>query len=550
MKAQTTVDEVIRDLSGVSQYELSSAELQGKLFLKRKEGDAPWWAEFLNPIVVGDIEIPSSRTTSAVLALEVDDGDKSTRTVCFTFGHGRHLLDQNKIERPFGLKTVLNSIDASKLRSFDVRRQSDIVVNSRIQSSIATSLDTFNLDTLQDIMTKAVGSTSLNIEGDLGKFVRGSDGISFDVEVNPGDLAIRAKKIIQIYRRDNYKETFSFVDHILPVDQEFSQELDDALELELRTHTPGNSPEFRCLYLAPPEVLDFETLEGFSFSSESDDDREFQTDLSLNRYLASLEGKRTGVTVKRTKTTDRIILKIKGTESYKPWSVYRAIVAEFEYKDTHFQLVDGNWYRIEDDFAKYISQSVCSINESSIDFPYHIDSEKEGDYNRRAAQELGALLMDCKNISLGGGSNRVEFCDFLLANRTLVHAKKRTSSSTLSHLWSQGTVAMQALLGDEDFRDRVQSRIREEDSSFGHVIESNVSGDQYTLVYLILGRPEGVSLAQSLPFFSQVALVQATRLLRSMGISVEIAGVHFNLWLNQWWSTTRGTVVMVVAIYC
>lgn len=222
MKAQTSVDEVIRNDSGVSEYQLSSAELQGKIFLKRKEGDTPWWAEFLSPIADGDIEIPSSRTTSAVLALEVDDSDTTSRTVCFTFGHGRHLLDQNRIERPFGLRVVLNSIDASKLRSFDVRRQSDIVVNSRIQSSIATSLDTFNLDTLQDIMTKAVGSANPNIEGDLGKFVRGSDGISFDVDIDPRDLATQAKNIIEIYGRQNYKKTFSFVDHILPVDQEYS----------------------------------------------------------------------------------------------------------------------------------------------------------------------------------------------------------------------------------------------------------------------------------------------------------------------------------------
>ena len=526
MKAQTTVDDVIRDLSGVSQYQLTSKELRGKLFLKRKEGDAPWWAEFLNPITKEDIKIPSSRTTSAVLVLEIDDDDATSRIVCFTFGHGRHLLDQNKIERPFGLRVVLNSIDVSKLRSFDVRRQSDIVVNSRIQSSIATSLDTFNLDTLQDIMTKAVGSTNPNIEGDLGKFVRGSDGISFDVDISPPDLAVRAKNIVNIYRRENYKETFSFVDHILPVDQEYSQELDDALEVELQSLSLGRSSVFRCLYLAPPEIIDFETLEGFSFTSESDEGRELHTDLSLNRYLDTLEGKRTGITIKRTKKTDRVILKLEGTESFRPWSVYRAIVAEFEHNGTLFQLVDGCWYRIEDDFATYIGQSVSDIDESKIEFPNHINGETEGDYNCRAAAGLGALLMDCKNIPLGGGANRIEFCDILLADRTLVHAKKRASSSTLSHLWSQGTVAMQALLGDEDFRGRVQNKIVEEDSSFEHAIGPNVAGHQYTLVYLILGRKEGNSLSQTLPFFSQVALVQATKVLRSMGITVEIAGVH------------------------
>ncbi len=133
--------------------------------------------------------------------------------------------------------------------------------------------------------------------------------------------------------------------------------------------------------------------------------------------------------------------------------------------------------------------------------------------------------MDRKNISIGGGANKVEFCDIALADRTLVHAKKRSSSSTLSHLWSQGTVAMDALLGDQDFREAVRAKMHQLGPAFEDIAAEGLSGTDYQVVYLIIGVDTGEPTWKSLPFFSQVALAQAARTLGSMGVRVALSGV-------------------------
>ena len=429
----------------------------GELFVKTSRSNVPWWVDFLDPLSTDDIRVPSSRTTSAVLALQLEMGDKITRTVCFTFGYGRHLIDPLRIERFFGLKVTLNSVDPTRLRGFDTRRHDDIVVNSRIQSSTQTGIAAFNIDTYRDILTNAVGSTPRGwCEEDQVTLIRGSDGVSFDIRTDPVRLADIAHRLLGIYKLENYKEQFGFVDHILPVDLTRADELDRKLAWELNTRMVDGTKKFRCLYLAPPEVLDFERLEGFVFSSERGRDKTSHSELLLADYFDTRRNLKSGLDIDVTRQ-DRVLLRHEGTVDQRLSSVYRCLIAETELGDTTFQLVDGRWYEIDRSFVTRIRQELSTIPTATIEFPDHIQGEEEQYYNLRVANMLpNALLMDRKNVQLGGGSNRIEFCDIALSDCTLIHAKKRSSSSTLSHLWAQGTVAMEALLGDSEFRAAVR----------------------------------------------------------------------------------------------
>ena len=111
MKKGTSIDETIRDPSKVSRHDLVNIDSDGTLFVKTSHGELPWWVEFLDPLSPDDIKAPASRTTSAVLSLSLNTASGDTRTVCYTFGHGRHLLDQNRIDRAFGLRVALNTIN-------------------------------------------------------------------------------------------------------------------------------------------------------------------------------------------------------------------------------------------------------------------------------------------------------------------------------------------------------------------------------------------------------------------------------------------------------
>ena len=530
MKEGTSVAQSIRDRPNIVRHELADTSLDGALFIRTNPSSVPWWIEFLNPLSIDGLARPTSRSTSAVLALRIGE-EGATRTVCYTFGYGRYLLDSRHIDQSFGLKVVLNTIDPNSLRGFDARRQDDIVVTSRIQSSIGADLAVFNLDTYRDIITRAVGMTQESLKPDLGTRVQGSSGLSFNVPIAPHNLAIKAQQVLDVYCLDNYKDQFPFVDHIRPVDAVQSDELDERLVQalshlvrELSHQSIEADTRFSCLYLAPPEVLDWEGLEGFSFSSESTSDGITYSEIRLDDYLNTIRNRRSKINTGSLRR-DYITLLYEGEAGRRLGSVYKCIIAEIELSEGTFQLVDGNWYELEQSFVNQIRNRALDIPLSDIDFPSHQQGDNEFTYNKQAARDLPALLMDRQLVQLGGGRNRIEVCDLLLKGPTFIHVKKRSSSSTLSHLWSQGTVAMQALLSDSEFRDSVRQRIEVIDPTFKNIVDKDLVGTRCTLVYLIVGT-DTKHPASGLPFFSQVALTGAVRILTTMGISVHISGVR------------------------
>lgn len=524
MKRGTSIEQTIRDLSGVSKHSLLNAEAPGTLFVKTSHSQVPWWVDFLNPLAADDIRAPSSRTTSAVLSLSLDTDDEESRTVCYTFGHGRHLLDQYKIDRSFGLRVALNTVDPEKLRGLDTRRQEDLVVNVRSQSSAGTDIASFDLSEYRDILTRAAGATLEEHADNLGGSIHGSDGVSFDVTIAPNELANRARHLLSIYQLEHYKAVFPFVDNILTVDPALSDDLDKQLEGAIRTLLSGGVSSFRCLYLAPAEVLDLESVEGFIFSSERGEDKTVHPELDLADYIDTRLKMGVRYSIKTAKR-DSVLLRYDDQIDRRLSSIYRCLVAEVESEDTTFQLVSGRWYEIEQSFVERINREVSSIPSDIDIFPDHVIGETEQQYNDRIASELDGLLLDRRNITLGGGSNRVELCDIALRDRTLVHAKKRSASSALSHLWSQGSVAMTAMLSDREFRKEVRSRIERIDPEYVHIAGEGLAGSDYKIVYLIIGVRDGLTAWESLPFFSRVALVQARDTLTSMKVGVVIAGV-------------------------
>jgi uncharacterized protein (TIGR04141 family) len=111
-KAGTAIDEALRNPESLERHELQVAlGAEATLFTKISQSKVPWWIEFLDPIAKDDLKAPSSRTTSAVLVIRLAKMGPYARTVCFTFGYGRHLLDPARLERDFGLLLALNAVD-------------------------------------------------------------------------------------------------------------------------------------------------------------------------------------------------------------------------------------------------------------------------------------------------------------------------------------------------------------------------------------------------------------------------------------------------------
>jgi uncharacterized protein (TIGR04141 family) len=129
----------------------------------------------------------------------------------------------------------------------------------------------------------------------------------------------------------------------------------------------------------------------------------------------------------------------------------------------------------------------------------------------------GLYLFDKELVRFQGERGPVEFCDLLSEARQIVHVKRGSRSSLLSHLFMQGCVAAEAFV---DYRPlRVQ--IRERLPAIAHLIpEGDPVPSEYEIVYALLHEGQ-----RTLPFFSKVALTTICRQLRRMHYRVGLAWV-------------------------
>ena len=205
----------------------------------------------------------------------------------------------------------------------------------------------------------------------------------------------------------------------------------------------------------------------------------------------------------------------------KSWSVYRCLYAEITSGDQRYILRNGIWYSVDQDFATRIDQYLASVPVYQHDLPmYCHDSEAE--YNAEAAKNDRTIeLMDKKTIPIGGPYDKVEFCDLIKGGTDLIHVKYYRSSATLSHLFAQGCVASEAFVGDEEFRQRVNSRLPENIRLTNPLMRPDPQ--TYRIVFAIATDKE---LPQELPFFSKVVLKNSLKTLRALAYQVEIARIE------------------------
>lgn len=182
-------------------------------------------------------------------------------------------------------------------------------------------------------------------------------------------------------------------------------------------------------------------------------------------------------------------------------------------------LHNGAWYRMDDRYLERIDQRVADIlaQPASISLPPWHAGESEGDYNIRAAAALGGYSLDKKMISTPLHTRGIESRDIFVPPGVLVHVKRGSRSTAISHLLAQALVASEALARDENARQVWKSRVASE--SGGTVTDAEVAE-----IVLAIGSPRQVT-ANSLFTFSKVNLVRQFDLLRHLAVDVRVISI-------------------------
>lgn len=490
--------------------------LDGILYVKQSAAKRPSWGSLLDEVAGRDISDLANQSSSAVLLLRVD-GD----IFAFTFGYGRYLIEQSLFIQDFGLRTALNTLDDKSLRSVDLHTLEDQPVQKKSQAARYSDVGIFGIDILRDVLRAVTGVPKRGVS--LMQIAGGDALFSFGIEMQATDFPAIAQQIKSYYSNDEYKTSFSWVDNVRKVKDDASI---DALNAQLVHAVSTRHPE---LMVTLPEIGSWDTIQGFSFTRNKEVVRPV---INSTDYIATIPDL-ARLTIEGLKRDRLFVHDVDGNITEHP--VYRCIYFEIINGDKTMIIFDGKWYEVDATFIGRIAATLDLIKFSSLTFPKvefwdeegKLKIESEGDYNIRAATEHGYFLLDKKLVKTDRATSSIELCDLLTPDKQLVHVKHRKGGSAgLSHLFAQGGVAAEIMLGDKAFRKKARTVLRSVNQAAGDLIPlDNLKSIDYEIVFLILGE-DSATLKKNLPFFSKVNLSKTYENLTQRGFRVSIAGAQ------------------------
>ena len=511
----------------------------GKLFLSGSFPHEPRWGAFLRAGFGDEVPIPKVAGASAVLVVRIERAG-TQYFLAFTFGYGFMLLRPNAYERGFGLKTSLNvvfegddgsdAIDPSRLRSVDAKRVGITVLRSRHQVADTSSLEELDVDVRRDLLNGVTG-TPVDRKAWGGR-ISGRDALYVGVDVDFAALDELCERIIAANESGDYGVRFSFVDDL-------QLEADPVMRANLEEEVLGflQAELLDELDLAPPGIVDWERVSGFRYHA----DRErkapvIRRELRIADYIAALKNATLfdSLTVEALKRYEIRSVDAVG-EPVERWSAWHCLFGELIIGGKTYVLDDGDFYAVSPDYLARIDADLGHVVECDKSLPDWVRGTWERDYNEQlASSSSNYLLLDRKPVKVSIHTTQVEICDVLSDDGCFIHVKRKSDgSSALSHLFAQGFVSGDLLVGIGEYREAALKAIAKAakerakadgDDSFVSRFElftaSGVDASKFEVVYAMLGDWSGG--LETLPFFSKVMLRQIIDDLKRRNLKVSV----------------------------
>lgn len=516
-EAVTDFDEVIQPkyLDGDDAFvELPPVDVlpyECKAFVQSNKGKQPRWLPFLSGhFDTGGLEL-LNQSNSFVLVLKAGG-----RMFAVTFGYGFQALDRAKIEPRFGLIIAASTLDPDheEIRTLETNLIDTVTRNRRTHISTGSSVAEFDINPHVDWIRKLSGTPTDN---DLARFVSGADSVCLGVDCDLESLGAKCNQLLDIFTSEAYKESFRFLDYLQPIGKQDPRiaELEAALAERLAARSHDR------IAIAFDELPDENLLSYFKVSSNR---RAVELDeLGLGGIYQLLE--------ELNVASDPAAIYVVGIGDHgepvtKRRSLREHLVCEIDLGDDTFIFCFGNWFLAERDYVQGIRDQIASLQDISVelDLPPLQNKEPEGEYNIRVAEDKDWLRMDRGSFQIGNRHDKVEVCDILTKERQMISVKKMEKSSTLSHLFAQGSVSATLLRASDAYRQRFNELAQDHWPDFPILDQANLGS--ITIVYAIATRKEG-SFAESMFFFSMVNLLNHARALRIVGCKLALCKIGY-----------------------
>ncbi|WP_372344167.1 TIGR04141 family sporadically distributed protein [Streptomyces sp. KL116D] len=493
-------------------------------FTYGKEEDADTWCA-PNARTTGISVTEPVRRTGALLLLAVDG-----QVYAVTCGNGYRLVPEALKDKRFGLSFAIRMIDPRHISGAVSqalgRPRTDISLvpagapvpelGLRDQARVVRHLGG-HLDDVPLTRTRHAAGRACSAQGGVG--------LRLSLGIEPADLVADLRTITRVCQDDIPHGELEFVDHIVPITD---ATILTALETALDRHLAGPA-DGRISYSVPlglhneyAEATAYRTRIG---SAEAFRSHRFDLDYILTRTRVQRSGERLTALRNGTVTLHRD----SSPRSSEPLATTRALdwlQADISLGARKFCLLDGDWYELG---ARYLDSVRAGLERlftdaSAYGLPQWPRSADERNYNHAiAAAQPEWLFLDGEFINNPlRHTDRVEICDVLTPDGTLVLVKQAASSSAFSHLLGQAQVAVDLLLHSAEARAQFVRRVAGD--SEGR-IRLPADFTPRRLVLVVRHKSGALLTPDSLFAFSRITLHQTARELAARGVSVEVIPV-------------------------
>jgi uncharacterized protein (TIGR04141 family) len=480
-------------------------DFSGAVFSRPSHPNSPKWLNFINEGTASRIVDLKNSQANALLIIKA-----ARRYFAISFGSAWQWLDESKIERRFGLIAALNCISDEKIKAVDAQQIDSLARSTRSQISHSSEISSFGLDITRDLMKAVSGRPS---SSSVGTNVMGSDALRVSCKVEFSELGSKCTQLLNLSRKQIYKEKYSWIDNIEPVKSSSERADLDALLVE-----KINSRDNDRLYLSAPRIRDLQADDGYKFHFDDDED-EPRYDLEIDDFIEGISDK-LPIDINFLKKRKIDVYAGGADSAVDTFNIYSALVFETLIKDKLYCLIDGEWYKVSEQHVDEVNRQLKLIAKSLISLPSALANEKEGDYNARASGAINALCLDKKLVVYGGARSKFEICDILTKRRDFIHVKRSGGSNVLSHLFNQGVVSGQLLL-EPPFRALCKIIA---DQNYQAIFADDFSAENTKITYAIISKA-AEKMPENLPFFSKQTLVNAVNLLQKYRYKIELLGI-------------------------
>jgi uncharacterized protein (TIGR04141 family) len=502
----------LEEFLSVKDFRIVAVKSRGKeigtLVYKGGFQSKPAWVSIFDGLPGFDSRGIWNQSSKAILVLRHED-----RWFCFTFGYARHLIDDLAYERNFGLIVSLNLGDPSGMKSIDKTNVGHISLHSREQATREIALASFEFNDDIDLLRSVTAKLPRSGDEDH-ETVSGRDSVTIYTTVTPESFPAIAKRLYAAFNSKAYKKRYPWLGKIR---EERDAQTIDALDAVLASNIVNE--DFDKVWLAIPEQVVWEEIQGFAFKSKHRDEDSKKAgpvlyqdlDIEQWRRVARID---TDLSAKQIKSK-KIFMYWQDGRDPSTWSVYRCLNAEIDLDRKKYILNDGDWYNIETGFVKEVNAFYDSVPNSKIQLPPYGTNTEPTYLKSVAASNNRYALMDRKEVMIGGGRSRVEFCDLYSSSKEIVHVKKYGGANLLSHLFSQALVSGDCFLHEAAFRTDV-NKLLPQGFKLANSKDQPIA-KEFEVCIAVMSRVKG---SLELPFFSKVSLKHAARNLRNFGYRV------------------------------